>query len=93
MKKNIIIIVSSVLILLLAGLVIYFWCFCRFYVPAGYMAVVTAKTGSQPKPGTILVEKGEKGIWREVLTEGRHFLDPVMYSLLQGFLGFSRQKP
>ena len=81
MKKYI---VSAALLVIPAAVlaaVIYFWCFCRFYVPAGYMAVVTAKTGSQPKPGPILVEKGEKGIWREVLTEGRHFLDPVMYDV------------
>ena len=72
---------AATVLLIAAALFVYLWCFCRFYVPAGYMAVVTAKTGSQPKPGPILVEKGEKGIWREVLTEGRHFLDPVMYDV------------
>ena len=45
------------------------------------MAVVTAKTGKEPAAGTILVEKGEKGIWREVLSEGRHFLDPIKYEI------------
>ena len=59
----------------------YLWFFCRIYVPAGMMAVVTAKTGKQPASGVILVEKGEKGIWREVLAEGRHFLDPVLYDV------------
>ena len=41
------------------------------------MAVVTAKTGRPLPPGQILAEKGEKGVLREVLGEGRHFLDPV----------------
>ena len=59
----------------------YMWFFCRVYVPAGMMAVVTAKTGRTPKPGTILVERGEKGIWREVLSEGRYFFDPFLYDV------------
>lgn len=37
------------------------------------MAVVTAKSGKAPAPGTILVERGEKGIWREVLRRGGIF--------------------
>ena len=73
--------VVSLVVILSAAYGIYLWFFCRLYVPAGMMAVVTAKTGRQPAPGTILVEKGEKGIWREVLAEGRHFLDPVMYDV------------
>ena len=75
---------AIVIVLLLAGWLLYFgfqWTFCRFYVPAGHMAVVTAKTGKDPAPGTILVEKGEKGIWRDVLAEGRHFLNPVEYEV------------
>ena len=59
----------------------YMWFFCRVYVPAGMMAVVTAKTGKTPKPGTILVERGDKGIWREVLSEGRYFFDPFLYDV------------
>ena len=31
--------------------------------------------------GTLLVEKGERGIWKEVLPEGRYFLDPVMHEI------------
>jgi len=75
---------AVVIVLLLIGWLAYLgfeWSFCRFYVPAGHMAVVTAKTGKDPAPGTILVEKGEKGIWREVLAEGRHFLNPVEYEV------------
>ena len=39
----------------LAVYLVYLWGFCRFYVPAGHMAVVTAKSGKAPAPGTILV--------------------------------------
>lgn len=57
----------------------YQWFFCRFYVAPGYMAIVTAKTGATPAGDHILVKRGEKGIWEEVLPEGRHFLDPIAY--------------
>jgi len=73
---------AIILVLLIAfAIVAGNWMFCRIYVPAGYMAVVTAKSGKTPAPGTILVERGEKGIWREVLSEGRHFLNPVKYDV------------
>ena len=45
------------------------------------MAVVTAKSGREPRVGSILVEEGEKGIRREVLAEGRHFLNPIQYDV------------
>ena len=73
--------VLGVILVLALAYGAYLWFFCRIYVPAGCMAVVTAKSGTPPKAGTILVEKGEKGIWREVLSEGRHFLDPVLYDV------------
>ena len=59
----------------------FIWNTFRVYVPSGRMAIVTAKSGKEPAPGTILVERGEKGIWREVLPEGRHFLNPVRYDV------------
>lgn len=70
-------------IVLVIALVVlgYLWFFCRFYVPPQHMAIVTAKSGSTPKGSDILVERGEKGIWRDVLAEGRHFLDPVRYDV------------
>ena len=40
------------------------WTFCRVYVPAGYMAIVTAKTGNPLPSGRILAEPGEKGVQR-----------------------------
>lgn len=63
------------------GYLSFEWLFCRFYVPPGYMAVVTAKSGREPRVGSILVEEGEKGIRREVLAEGRHFLNPIQYDV------------
>ena len=81
MKKNIISAIVIVIAALALGLFIYVWGFCRFYVPPEHMAVVTAKSGKAPASGTLLVEKGERGIWREVLPEGRYFLDPVMHDI------------
>lgn len=74
-------IISSVVLIAAAGYGAYLWFFCRVYVPAGMMAVVTAKTGRQPAPGTILGNEGEKGIRKEVLSEGRYFFDPVLYDI------------
>ena len=55
----------------------FLWTSCRVYVPAGYMAIVTAKTGAPLPPGRILAEPGEKGVQRVPLAEGRHFLNPI----------------
>ena len=55
----------------------FLWTCCRVYVPAGHMAIVTAKTGRPLPPGRILAEPGEKGVQRVPLAEGRHFLNPI----------------
>ncbi len=55
------------------------WGFCRFYVGPDEMAVITAKAGEALPPGQILAQAGQRGIREEVLGEGRHFLNPVMY--------------
>ena len=55
----------------------FIWNFCRVYVPAGHMAIVTAKTGKALPPDRILAEPGEKGVQRIPLAEGRHFLNPI----------------
>ena len=59
--------------------VIWQWGFCRFYVPPNHMAVIISQGGKELPPGQILAEKGQKGVQREVLGEGRHFRDPVMF--------------
>jgi hypothetical protein len=58
----------------------FVWTFCRIQVPAGYMAIVTAKIGKPLPPGEILAGPGEKGVRRDPLPEGRHFLDPVNHA-------------
>ncbi|KOR31305.1 hypothetical protein TI04_01605 [Achromatium sp. WMS2] len=55
------------------------WVTFRFYVPPGYMAIVTAKVGFQLPPGQILAAPGQQGIQEAVLGEGRHFLNPFFY--------------
>ncbi|MBQ1568407.1 MAG: hypothetical protein IIZ70_00735 [Kiritimatiellae bacterium] len=55
----------------------FVWFCCRVYVPEGMMAIVTAKTGDELPPGAILAEPGQKGVQREPLAEGRHFLNPI----------------
>jgi len=55
------------------------WGFCRFYVPPGHMAVLTAKTGKPLPPGQILAQEGQKGIQEAVLGEGRHFRNPILF--------------
>lgn len=59
---------------------IWKWGFCRFYVEPNQMAVITSKIGDSMPSGQILAEHGQKGILREVLGEGRHFLNPVFYA-------------
>lgn len=56
------------------------WGPCRIAVQPGYMAIVTAKVGQPLTPGEILAKPGEKGVRRDPLPEGRHFLNPVNYS-------------
>ena len=71
-----------VVVLFFGALVVrWFWNTFRVYVPEGKMAIVTAKSGKIPAPGTILVEKGEKGIWKDVLAEGRYFFNPIRYDV------------
>lgn len=65
---------------LLCGCLLFVWGFCRVTVCPGYMAIVTAKVGQPLPSGEILAGPGEKGIRREPLTEGRHFLNPINYS-------------
>ena len=55
------------------------WGFCRFYVEPNEMAVITAKVGEDLPPGQILGKKGQQGVQENVLGEGRHFLNPILY--------------
>jgi hypothetical protein len=50
------------------------------YVSPGYHLVITAKDGKPLTPGHVLAEHGQKGIQREVLGEGWHFVLPIVYA-------------
>lgn len=64
------------------GYLSFEWLFCRFYVPPGLYGGGHRQIGAgTPRVGSILVEEGEKGIRREVLAEGRHFLNPIQYDV------------
>ena len=43
------------------------WGWFRFYVPPGYMAVLTSKEGKPLPPGQILAGPGQQGIREDVL--------------------------
>jgi hypothetical protein len=76
-------IVTAGLVLVAAMCVMIFsfmWFFCRIQVEPGFMAIVTAKVGKDLPPNEILAAPGEKGVQREPLPEGRHFLNPINYS-------------
>jgi len=76
-------VIQSVIALMVIAALLYVgvwrWVFCRFYVGPGQMAVVTAKMGRNLPSGQILAEPGQKGVQRDVLGEGRHFLNPVLF--------------
>jgi hypothetical protein len=65
-------------------------------IPPGWVGVVTARAGSEPPAGKILVERGEKGVWREVLPPGRYRMNPYAYTIEKrrsvlirpGYVGF-----
>jgi len=64
-------------ILAISGL--WEWSFCRFYVGPNEMAVITAKNGDPLPPGQILAKHGQRGVQEDVLSEGRHFLNPINF--------------
>ena len=71
---------AIVFVLIVAGFwLIWQWGFCRFYVEPNEMAVITAKVGDELPPGQILGKKGQQGVQEDVLGEGRHFLNPILY--------------
>ncbi|HVY60093.1 MAG TPA: SPFH domain-containing protein, partial [Planctomycetota bacterium] len=50
-------------------------------VKPGNVGVVTAKTGKEAAAGKILVDVGEKGVWKDVLPPGRYRLNPHGYEV------------
>jgi len=79
MKNHLLSTIAAVAAIAVGLWLFWEWGFCRFYVDAGKMAIVTAKEGQDLPPGHILADPGQKGIWKEPLAEGRHFLNPYNY--------------
>ena len=50
------------------------------YVPPGKHLVITAKNGAALDAGEVLAKSGQKGIQREVMGEGWHFVMPIVYT-------------
>src|SRR5947209_8279064 len=67
---------------ILAALVVFviFWKLFFRYVPPGHHLVVISKNGDPLTEGEVLADRGQKGIQREVLGEGYHFVWPIIYS-------------
>lgn len=62
-------------------LVALIWNMIFVYVKPGYMGVVNCKMGKALEPGQILARPGQKGVQEAVLGEGRHFINPLIYSV------------
>jgi len=75
MKK----LIAFAILAIALGYSVWHWGFERIYVEPGYMAIITSKVGDQLGQGEILARKDQKGIWEEVLGEGRHFFNPIFY--------------
>lgn len=64
----------------LVGLPIFYYGFCQFNVPTGYMAVLTRKTGKDiPNDAELAPDATYKGLQKDVLAEGRHFRNPWVW--------------
>lgn len=66
-------------ILVIVGVVVLWTTFFK-YVPPGKHLVLIAKNGDPLDPGEVLAKEGQKGIRREVMGEGFHFVMPIVYT-------------
>lgn len=64
-----------------AAVIALIWNSIFVYVKPGYMGIVNRKFGRPLAPGQILAHPGQKGVQEYVLGEGRHFLNPFLYSI------------
>src|SRR5262245_45826243 len=71
-------VVLTVLALLGAVLAIglYNFVLARVWIAPNELGVVVSRVGAEVAPGRMLAEAGERGVGREVLGAGRHFIDP-----------------
>lgn len=60
---------------------VFTWFFCRIEPGAGQIAVLIRKTGENLASGQVIaLDKKQKGIQLEVLSEGRYFKNPYTWS-------------
>ncbi len=71
--------IFTLIVVLVGAWLVWQWGFCRFYVPPNHMAILISKSGKPLEPGQILARKGQRGILLDVLSEGRHFRNPLFY--------------
>lgn len=50
-------------------------------IPPGKVGIVTSKVGEELPAGEFLAERGQKGIWRNVLGPGKYRMNPVGYQI------------
>ncbi|NCD21665.1 MAG: hypothetical protein EOL90_01825 [Spartobacteria bacterium] len=50
-------------------------------IPPGKVGIVTSKVGEDLPEGEFLAEKGQKGIWRDVLGPGKYRMNPAGYQI------------
>ncbi|HEX5269162.1 MAG TPA: SPFH domain-containing protein, partial [Gemmataceae bacterium] len=73
-------IIWGVLALVAVIFVLVTWNAFFTYVPPGKHLVIVAKDGQPLPQDQVLAEKGQKGVQREVLGEGWHFIMPIAYT-------------
>ena len=66
-------------LLVLFGMILL-WNTFFHYVPPGKMLIIIAKTGADLPPDQVVADKGQKGIQRDVLGEGWHYVTPIYYT-------------
>ena len=74
-------VIAAVVALILGVGVSVVWFTFYHYVPPGKMLVVIAKNGAPLPPGQVLADPGQKGVQKEVLGEGWHWVAPVSYEV------------
>lgn len=79
MKSKVIFSIIGLIVLTVLVNLVWTYGFCRFYVPPGHMAIITAKDGEPLELGQILANEGQKGIQKNPLGPGRHFRNPYQY--------------
>jgi hypothetical protein len=70
---------GSVLLIVLVCFLLAWNTFFK-YVPPGKHLVVIAKNGAPLDPGEVLAGPGQKGIQKEVMGEGWHYITPIVYT-------------